>query len=266
MRNIKDLMSLKGRTALITGASGGIGQQIAITLAELGANLVLVDRPKADYGQLLNTLKNFNVNVPIVEFDLEHESDRDNLILTIEKQKGPLNILVNNAAFVGDSDLDGWTTKLQDQTIDTWKRALEVNLTSVFDLSKRLAPKLKKSKHGSIINISSIYGVLGPNYSLYSGTKMGNPAAYSASKGGVTQLTRWFSTTLAPDIRVNSISPGGVFRNQPDKFVNRYVSNTPLLRMAKEEDFKGAIAYFSSDLSEYVTGQDLLVDGGWSAW
>ena len=153
MRNIKDLMSLKGRTALITGASGGIGQQIAITLAELGANLVLVDRPKADYGQLLNTLKNFNVNVLIVECDLEHESDRDNLILTIEKQKGPLNILVNNAAFVGDSDLDGWTTKLQDQTIDTWKRALEVNLTSVFDLSKRLAPKIKKSKHGSIINI-----------------------------------------------------------------------------------------------------------------
>ena len=96
MRLIQDLISLKERNAVVTGASGGIGQQIAITLAELGANLVLVDRPKADYGQLLNTLKNFNVNVLIVECDLEHESDRDNLILTIEKQKGPLNILVNN--------------------------------------------------------------------------------------------------------------------------------------------------------------------------
>jgi len=95
---------------------------------------------------------------------------------------------------------------------------------------------------------------------------MGNPAAYAASKGGLIQLTRWLSTVLAPDIRVNCISPGGVFRNQPEAFVQRYVARTPLARMGAEEDLKGAIAYFASDLSAYVTGENLMVDGGWTAW
>ncbi len=95
---------------------------------------------------------------------------------------------------------------------------------------------------------------------------MGNPAAYAASKGGMVQLTRWLATVLAPDVRVNCISPGGVARGQPEPFVTRYVQRTPLKRMATEEDFKGAIAYLASDLSEYVTGENLLVDGGWTAW
>lgn len=95
---------------------------------------------------------------------------------------------------------------------------------------------------------------------------MGNPAAYAASKGGLVQLTRWLSTVLAPAIRVNCISPGGVDRRQPEPFVERYLARTPLGRMAVEEDFKGAAAYLCSDLSAYVTGQNLLVDGGWTAW
>lgn len=95
---------------------------------------------------------------------------------------------------------------------------------------------------------------------------MGNPAAYAASKGGLVQLTRWLATTLAPQVRVNSISPGGVFRNQPASFVERYKARTPLRRMATEDDFRGAIAYLTSDLSAYVTGQNLAVDGGWGVW
>ena len=95
---------------------------------------------------------------------------------------------------------------------------------------------------------------------------MGNPAAYAASKGGIVQLTRWLSTTLAPDIRVNTLSPGGVFRNQPEVFVKRYEEKVPLGRMATEEDFKGSVAFLASDLSQYVTGQNMLVDGGWGAW
>ncbi len=102
--------------------------------------------------------------------------------------------------------------------------------------------------------------------SLYEDTAMGNPAAYAASKGGLTQLTRWLSTVLAPDIRVNCISPGGIARGQDEKFVKRYETRTPLKRMGKEEDMKGALLYLASDLSAYVTGQNLLVDGGWTAW
>ena len=125
---------------------------------------------------------------------------------------------------------------------------------------------LRKSGSGSIINIASIYGINGPDFSLYEDTEMGNPAAYAASKGGLIQLTRWLSTSLAPKIRVNAVSPGGIFRNQPKNFVERYENKTPLGRMANEEDLKGIIAYLSSDLSSYVTGQNIVIDGGWTVW
>lgn len=108
--------------------------------------------------------------------------------------------------------------------------------------------------------------MLAPDWSLYAGTTMGNPAAYGASKGGLIQFTRWLATTLAPAVRVNCISPGGIWRNQPDDFVARYATRTPLQRMGTEDDLRGAIAYLASDLSKYVTGQNLSVDGGWGVW
>lgn len=95
---------------------------------------------------------------------------------------------------------------------------------------------------------------------------MSNPAAYSASKGGLIQFTRWLATTIAPDIRVNAISPGGIFRNQPEVFVKRYEAKTPLGRMATEDDFRGVVAFLASDMSRYVTGQNLVMDGGWGVW
>jgi NAD(P)-dependent dehydrogenase (short-subunit alcohol dehydrogenase family) len=127
-------------------------------------------------------------------------------------------------------------------------------------------PLMEGCSGASIINIGSIYGLCGPDLSLYEGTEMGNPAAYAASKGGVIQLTRWLATVLAPEVRVNCLSPGGVLRNQPEVFIERYIRRTPLRRMAVEEDFKGAIAFLASDLSSYCTGQDIAVDGGWTAW
>ena len=141
-----------------------------------------------------------------------------------------------------------------------------MNLTAVFSLCQGLAPMLRVSDGASIINIASIYGELGPDWSLYEGTNMSNPAAYGASKGGLLQFTRWLSTTIAPHVRVNAISPGGIFRNQPEKFVSRYETKTPLARMATEDDFRGVVAYLSSDLSKYMTGQSLSVDGGWGVW
>ena len=267
MRNIKDLMNLKGRTALITGATGGIGQAAAITIAELGGDLLLVDRPRSDYALIKQRiLEKHNVNIEQMDCDLENEESRQYLIDKVNGYDKDLNIIINNAAFVGESDLRGWATDFENQDIETWRRALEVNLTAIFHLSKGLVKKLKNSGSGSIINMSSIYGVNGPNHSLYKGTEMGNPAAYSVSKGGLIQLTRWLATTIAPNVRVNCISPGGVWRNQPSKFVKRYQSRTPLGRMATEEDFKGVVAYLASDLSEYVTGQNIVVDGGWTVW
>jgi NAD(P)-dependent dehydrogenase (short-subunit alcohol dehydrogenase family) len=264
MKKIADLMSLKGRRALITGATGGIGQEVALTISELGGDLLLVDRPGSDYGPIKKEIRKFwNVNIECIECDLESEISRNSLVDNVIKSKKNLDILINNAAFVGESNLKGWVVDFENQDVETWRRALEVNLTAPFHLSKALSPLLKKSGSGSIINVASIYGVSAPDYSLYKGTDMGNPAGYAASKGGLIQLTRWLSTTVAPDIRVNSISPGGVWRNQPKKFVERYESRTPLARMATEEDFKGGIAYLASDLSRYVTGENIVIDGGW---
>ena len=267
MKKIIDLMSLNGRRALVTGATGGIGQEIALTIAELGGDLVLVDRPNSNYGPIKKTiLDNWNVDIKCIDCDLEDENSRNDLIGEVVGSNVNLDILVNNAAFVGESSLEGWAEDFDKQSVKTWKRAVEVNLTAPFHLCQAFTPLLNKNKNGSIINIASIYGVAAPDYSLYEGTDMGNPAGYSASKGGLIQLTKWLSTTIAPDVRVNAISPGGVWRNQPKKFVERYQQKTPLGRMATEEDFKGVIAYLSSDLSAYVTGQNIIVDGGWTAW
>jgi NAD(P)-dependent dehydrogenase (short-subunit alcohol dehydrogenase family) len=264
---IKELMNLAGRRALITGATGGLGKVMADTLAELGADLVLVDRAGSDCQSLTEALtQRWGNKVQYQVCDLEQQEQRTELMGWVKGEVGELDILINNAAFVGTSGLQGWVVPFEEQTVDTWRRALEVNLTAVFDLCRGLTPLLKAARRGSIINIASIYGTLGPDYGLYEGTAMGNPAAYAASKGGLVQLSRWLATTLAPQVRVNAISPGGVFRNQPDVFVKRYEARTPLGRMATENDFRGTIAYLASDLSAYVTGQNLMVDGGWSAW
>ena len=264
MSTIRELSNLSGRRALITGATGGLGRVFADTLAELGADLILVDLPGSNF-QILNEdlIERWGVRVENYICDLEDQNQRTELIKKVKHSGLGLNILINNAAFAGTSNLTGWGVPFEKQSIDTWRRALEVNLTAVFDLSKGLFPLLRASKTGSIVNIASIYGIFGPDWSLYEGTSMSNPAAYAASKGGLIQLTRWLATTISPEVRVNAISPGGIFRNQPEEFVKRYQAKTPLGRMGNEEDFRGAIAYLTSDLSRYVTGVNMVIDGGW---
>ena len=260
-------MNLAGRRALITGATGGLGRVMTETLAELGADLLLVDRPGSDFNPLVESVGlTWGVDVEFRFCDLEQQSQRDDLIDSVAGGGKGVNILINNAAFAGTSELQGWVVPFEQQTVETWRRAMEVNLTAIFHLCKGLARQLRGVKGATIINIASIYGEYGPDWRLYEGTAMGNPAAYAAAKGGLIQLTRWLSTTMAPHVRVNAISPGGIFRNQPSQFVGRYQARTPLNRMATEDDFRGAIAYLASDLSAYVTGQNISVDGGWGVW
>jgi len=264
---LKELSNLKGRRAVITGATGGLGKVIADTLAELGSDLVLVDREGSDCDRLREILiKRWGVKVEIQICDLEQQVQRTELVARLKSVRSELNILINNAAFVGTSDLQGWSEPFERQTVESWRRALEVNLTAIFDLSQGLTPLLKVAEGANIINMASIYGMYGPDWNLYKDTNMGNPAAYGAAKGGLIQFTRWLATTIAPHIRVNAISPGGIYRNQPKQFVERYKEKTPLRRMGTEEDFRGVIAYLASDMSKYVTGQNLSVDGGWGVW
>jgi len=267
VNTIKELSNLKGRRALVTGATGNLGKVIADTLAELGADLVLVDQPGSDFDSLTAHLtERWGVAITHHFCDLELQTQRTELMAQVNNTSSGLNILVNNAAFVGTSDLTGWNVPFEQQTLATWRRALELNLTAIFDLCQGLTPMLRAAEGASIINIASTYGMFAPVWSLYAGTTMGNPAAYGASKGGLIQFTRWLATTLAPAVRVNAISPGGIRRNQPDQFIARYAARTPLQRMATEDDMRGSVAFMASDLSKYVTGQTLAVDGGWGIW
>lgn len=265
MRDLKTMMDMTGRRALITGGAGHLGRTMADSLAELGAEVLLVDvagAPTQAVGDEIAQRR--GTTVIALDCDLEDADARAALAGRVAH--GGLSVLVNNAAFVGTSGLTGWAEPFAGQSVDTWRRALEVNLTAGFHLCQLFAPVLKDGPGGSIINIASIYGQWGPDYALYEDTAMANPAAYGASKGGLIQFTRWLSTTLAPQVRANVISPGGVARGQPESFVTRYSERTPLNRMAVEEDFRGAVAYLASDLSAYVTGQVLAVDGGWGVW
>ena len=267
MSTVNDLMSLNGRVSLITGGAGHIGRTIASGFAELGSSIILLDVNKGMLDEVSFSIsKKYGVDCKGIVVDLENEQEIKNVSKMVEDDFGKLNVIVNNAAFVGEKKLKGWVTPFLEQTTETWKRALDVNLTAGFTLIQSCSELMKKSGKGSVINIGSTYGIVGPDMSIYEGTNMGNPAAYAASKGGLIQLTRWLSTVLAPDIRVNSLSPGGVERGQPASFQKEYVKRTPLGRMAKEEDYIGGAVYLASDLSSYVTGHNLVIDGGWTAW
>ncbi len=268
-RSLKELMDLSGRVALITGGAGHIGRDVAAALAELGATVAIADRDDEAADEVCAGLsRDYGIKAKAfpIDFELEDEDTVKALPGEVVGALGGLDILVNGAAFVGTSELIGWNVPFEEQSAETWRRALEVNLTSAFVLVQASIGALKRSGRGSVINIASIYGMLGPDMSIYEDSGMGNPAAYGASKGGLIQLTRWLATVLAPDVRVNAITPGGVSRGQPDNFREKYTARTPLRRMAREEDMKGAAAFLAGDAAAYVTGHNLVIDGGWSAW
>jgi len=267
MRDVRELFDLHGRVAIVTGGAGHIGFAIADACAELGAHIAIVDldaeRAERSAADLRSTR---GVKALGLTVDLEDEPAVRAIPQRVADEFGRLDILINCAALVGTSGLTGWAVPLRDQEVSSWRRALEVNLTAPFVLAQASADLLAAGGHGSIVNVLSIYGMVGPDERLYEGTPLGNPAAYGASKAGLLQLTRHLATTLAPSVRCNAITPGGVERGQPDAFRERYLSRTPLRRMAIEEDFKGAIAFLASDASAYVTGQNVVVDGGWTVW
>lgn len=265
MRTIKDLSRIDGRVVLITGGAGNIGFAMAEALAELGGTVVIADKDvdacRRQTEKLSETGKADWIGV-----DLADEASSRGLVKETVKRHGRLDILVHSAAFVGTTVFPGWAVPFEQQSVEAWDAAMRVNLTAAFVLSQEAAPILRDSGHGSIIFISSTYGLVGPDIRLYEGTSMANPSAYGASKAGLLQLMRYLAAVFAPKVRVNAITPGGVWRGQPEVFHERYKAKTPLGRMATEEDFKGAAVFLASDMSAYMTGHNLVVDGGWTAW
>lgn len=248
---------------LITGAAGTIGRCIARVFATKKFNLLLVDKNEKSLDELQNQIrKTWNCGCQSFNCDLESEGDREHLIDMVTHLPGGLYCLINNAAFLGHSALEGWNCSFAMQSVKTWRRALEVNLTAPFHLAKGFSKILTETSGSNIINISSIYSQRGPDWNLYDGQNFSNPAAYGVSKAGLEQLTRYLATTLAPNVRVNSISLGGVLLHQPESFIKKYISGTPMKRMAVSSDIMGTIKLLAFAQGSYITGQNIIIDGG----
>lgn len=267
MRSIRELLDLSDRCVLLTGGAGHVGRAFAETFVELGARVALVDIDAAGCEEIAKTLRAIRPDtaVPIV-CDLADESAARGAVRQAAAALGGLDVLVHAAAWVGTTAAAGWTVPFDAQTVAAWDAAMRLNVTSAFVLVQEARAALERSGHGAVVLVSSIYGMIGPDPSLYEGTAMANPAGYGVSKGALLLLTRHLATVLAPRIRVNAISAGGIRRGQPEIFRHRYEARTPLARMGTEEDLTGAVAYLASDLSAYVTGHNLVVDGGWTTW
>lgn len=246
------------KVVLVTGAAGLLGTALCEALVANGVSVIATDRQPSP------ALPDFESGLLTwIEADLEHVASRARLIDGVRLlAKGSLGI-IHNASFVGDSELEGWKGPLESQSSEAWNRALEVSLTAAFSITRDLSQNLRRTPGSSIVHVSSIYSSLAPDWSLYEETNLGNPAAYGVAKAGVEQLTRWLATTLAPNVRVNAVAPGGLRRDQPQNFVQRYEAKVPLGRMGTETDVVDSILFLISSQSSYVTGQVLVVDGGY---
>lgn len=246
-----NIINLKNKTIFITGSNGFIGKEISKKFLTLGSKVIGSDLQEDKFNNKLNMF--FRVN-------LNNKNEIDSMVYKIKKKYKKIDILINNASYVGSDDKD-----FKKDKIFYNEKYENLNLSNTIYLTNSLVPMLKKSQSASIINISSIYSSLAYDYNLYKNTKMRAPLAYGVSKAGLVQYSKMLASALGPKIRINSISPGGIYRNQPKKFIKKYLEKTPLKRMCREEDVANAVVFFSSDLSNYITGQNLIIDGGYSS-
>jgi NAD(P)-dependent dehydrogenase (short-subunit alcohol dehydrogenase family) len=242
---------LENKIIIVTGGNGLIGAAI-------------VDRIRSEGGFCVNFEINHktNDNLSNVECDITNEDSINTaLSLVISKYKR-IDGLVNNA-YPRTKD---WGNKFEDITLDSWKKNVDWQMNSYFYISQQVAIQMGKQKSGSIINMASMYGVVAPDFTVYDGTNMTMPAAYSAIKGGLVNLTRYIAAYCGPQqIRVNTVSPGGIFDHQNVAFVQNYEKKVPMRRMGTPDDIAPSVVFLLSDDSKYITGQNLIIDGGWTA-
>jgi len=263
MRTIQQLFDLTGKVAIVTGGGTHIGKAMTEALCEAGASVVIASRRGEMCRQVAEEIARKHPGRCVgTGCDAADEAQVNKLIEFACAQFGGVDIMVNNA---GGAPIK---TNLPNASLDDFNRTIAVNATATLLCSQAAARVMMKRGGGKIINVGSIYGVLGGIPALYVGTDM-IPANihYVAAKGAVVNMTRHLATTFGPhNIQVNCISPGGIARNQPAPFVERYLQRTPAGRMGTEEDLKGVTVLLASSASDWITGQNVMVDGGWTAW
>jgi NAD(P)-dependent dehydrogenase (short-subunit alcohol dehydrogenase family) len=242
---------LNKKIIIVTGGSGLIGKAIVTDLKKKGSCVI-----NAEIG-IKDDWKEIELNC-----DITNETSVKELLKKIIDRFGRIDGLVNNA-YPRTKD---WGKKFEDVTLESWKRNVDIQLNSCFFICQQVLEIMKQQKGGSIVNIASIYGVVGNDFTVYEDTGMTSPAPYSAIKGGVINFTRYLASYFGSyNVRVNCVSPGGVFNNQNPTFVAQFERKVPLKRMAKPEDIAPAVSFLLSDEASYITGHNLLVDGGWTA-
>ena len=269
----KEQFNLTGKTAIVTGGAGILGRRFCSGLAQFGANVVVADLHYDAAMKLATDLQDrYGARALAVSCDVADQQSVQKMVDHVVSELGEIDILHNNAA--GKSkDLDAFFAPFEEYSLEQWREIMSVNLDGMFLVAQAVGKQMvEQDKGGSIIQTASIYGVIAPDQriyenSFYLGQKINTPAVYAASKAGVIGLTKYLASYWAGSgIRVNTLSPGGTESGQNDEFNRRYSARVPMNRMAKADEMVGALLYLASDASSYVTGQNIIVDGGLECW
>lgn len=297
MKDLPNMFDLTGQVAIITGGAGLLGFEFCKTLMDAGANIILadIDRERAkEATDSLNerqssTQKESEVEATravMAQVDVTAPESVRSMIAKGLKEFGRIDILVNSAALnpkfdvkqsnkPGQKDFhqektDPLALRFEDFPVESWKEALDVNLTGMFLICQAVVKPMLTQNKGVIINLCSIYGLVGPDQRIYQKSGQSErykPVYYSVTKSGVLGLTKYLATYYAgKGIRVNALTPGGIYNDHDEEFSEAYSARTVIGRMAEVDEMNGALLFLASDASSYMTGANLVVDGGWTAW
>jgi NAD(P)-dependent dehydrogenase (short-subunit alcohol dehydrogenase family) len=242
---------VKDKVIIVTGGSGLLGAEIVKDLQKKDARVINFD---------ING--ETNLQDGFVYCDITDVGSVDNALATVINQHRRIDGLVNNA-YPRTKD---WGTAFEEIEFTSWQANVDMQLNSMFYMSQQVLKGMKERRSGNIVNIASIYGVVGNDWTVYEGTNIVSPAAYAAIKGGVVNFTRYLAALYGKvGIRINCVSPGGIFNQQPEPFVKAYEKKVPMQRLGQPDDIAPAVSFLLSDEAKYITGQNLIVDGGWTA-
>ena len=257
--NIKDLLNLKGKIVLVSGGAGNYGKCIVEGLAEAEGTVIIASRNTDKVLETVSKFREEGLDIHAMQVDQGNHSSIVTLKAAIIKKFGKLDVFVNNAV--------SRPMKAYDDPIENFAESMRINATGAMDILREMADLIEKSGGGSIINIASMMGMFGPDLSNYEDTDMGwPPPDYFFHRAGIINLTRYLARIYAgKNIRVNCVSPGGLFNNQPERFLENYNKKVPLKRMANNDDIKGLMVLLASDAGAYINGENILMDGGMHA-
>jgi len=254
---------LNGKTAFVTGGAGLIGAPISQALANAGAQTIILDVDREKSEAVVQEMREAGFSAYFEPFDIADLENCETAIKELYNRYKLLDIWVNSAY----PHTEDWDLPVEEIPLESWRKNVDMHLNGYAWTSRVVALKMKElGIQGSLINLASIYGVRGNDFTIYDGTDIVAPMAYAPIKGGIVNLTRFLASYFGKyGIRVNTVCPGGVFNNQDSRFVENYERRVPLKRMAKPEEIAPVVLFLASDASSYITGATIMVDGGWTA-